>query len=202
MAAAFVDAVEDFANPGAAADVEVGGAGAVAVFGAELAGEVEVEVFVRQKDVADAGEVLGFILLKPEEFGDGVAGERDDAEAPEPGIAAAEAFEEFAILRRGFGIVPQLGGADDLHRLIEDDETMLLAGDADGCDGTAWMICQSGGDGGLQCVDPPLRLLFACAGGPLDECVLRVAAAEDGAVCLKQEGFGALGSAVDAEIGL
>ncbi len=114
MAGVAVDLVEDFFRPLARADIEEGGAGGVAVLGYELSGEPEIQVVVREQDVADAGEVFGFVIFQPEELRDRVAGERDDAEAFEAGLRAAEHFDELGVFGGGFGVVPELGGADDV----------------------------------------------------------------------------------------
>ena len=62
----------------------------------------------------------GSCSLEPEQFGDGVAGEGGDAEALEPALGATEAAEEVFVLGGGLGVVPELGGADDLEGFVED----------------------------------------------------------------------------------
>jgi hypothetical protein len=200
LAGAAIDGVEDFAGPAARADVEEGSAGGVTVLGAHATGEPEVEVFVRQEDVADACEVFGLVILEPEELGDGVAGERNDPKALEVGLFAAEEFDELLVFGRGLGVVPELGGADDVVVLVEDDQAVLLAGDTERLHGFAGRLRESLANGRAEGIDPPLGLLLAGTRLAFDERVESVAAAEGGSIFVDQQGLGALCAAVNSEI--
>jgi len=198
---AAVDRIQNLALPGAAAGIEEAGPGGVPRLRPEPPGEPEVQVVVGQQDVADAGKVLRLALAQPLQLGDGVAGQGHDAEAAQPLRRAAEARDQRGVLPGRLGVVPQLGRADDLERLVEDHQPVLLGGDGHPGD----LHRRGGGHrlahGLLERRHPPLRPLLAGAVLALDERVGSVAAAQPPPVGVDQQRLGSLGAAVDSEVG-
>ena len=60
-------------------DVEEEHPGGIAIIGSEFTGEPIGDVVLRKKDLVDASEVLWLVVLHPEDFRGGEAGESDVA---------------------------------------------------------------------------------------------------------------------------
>ena len=198
-----VDEIDERLAPFALAHVHQAGAGGVAVLHAAVAGEVEIEVIVREQDGLERLVMGRLLLLQPEDFRGGVAGEQRVAGELDQPLGAAEFRLEFLALPDGRGVAPELRRADDLVLFVERHEAVLLPADADREDFLLARaeLAEDFGDGGADGVEPDLRvLLHVPRRQSLDEAV-RLRGAGEGLAGLEveREGFGALGAAVDAE---
>ena len=70
-----INGIQHGLGPFALADVQQGGAAGVAIFHHPLAGEPEIQVIVGQQHGGESLVVLRFMLLQPENFGSGKAGQ-------------------------------------------------------------------------------------------------------------------------------
>jgi hypothetical protein len=142
------------------------------------------------------------LLFGPEQFRHGVARRDDHAEAFQRAFFSAQMHQQTVVFGAGFGVAPELGRAQDFTLIIEQDQAVLLAGYADAEDRLAIDIrcqqCLAGGESeGFQ---PLLGVLLAATVGAADHRVCGGALAEDlTAGGVEDDGFGALGAAVDAQ---
>ncbi|MOA07780.1 hypothetical protein D3C78_1274980 [compost metagenome] len=141
------------------------------------------------------------LFFGPEQFRHRVARRDDHAEAFQRAFFTAQMSEQTLVFGAGFGVAPELGRAQHFTLIIEQDQTVLLAGDADAEDRLTVDIrrqqCLAGSDG--EGVQPLLGVLFAATVGAADHRVGGGALAEDlTADGVEDDGFGALGAAVDA----
>ena len=112
--------------------IEQPGAGGVAKLHAAFAGEVEIDVIVRQQHGRQRLVILRLVLFQPEDFWRGVARQHGIAgQFDQPGGPAKFLLELLALLRRR-GVTPQLGRADDLALFVERHKAVLLPAHADG----------------------------------------------------------------------
>ncbi len=117
-------------------------------------------------------------------------------------MLAAHLREQALVFRRGFGVAPELGRAQHCALLIEQDQTVLLAGDANAEDRLAVDVRRLQGlaGGADERVEPLLNVLFAAAVGATDHRVWRRAQTEHlAAAGIEDDRFGALGAAVDTQ---
>ena len=91
-------------------------------------------VIVRQQDRGQAGEVLRLLAFEPQDFGGGEAGQHGVANLLRWRADAAQLVHDLVALRGGGGVAPQFGGPDDVALLVQGNEAVLLAADADGGD--------------------------------------------------------------------
>ena len=182
-------------------DVEECGAGGVGDFGGVFAGEAEADVVLGKKDVADAGEVFGFVVADPEELGEGEAGE-DGVGGEADDVVAAEGGVDVIDLDLRALVAPDEGGADDGVGFIEECEAVHLAGEADARD----LIARDAGlgedtaDGGLGGIPPVFGALFGPERAVHDDVFVGGGeAVGDLAFGVEEEGAGAAGADVDAE---
>ena len=182
-------------------DIEECGAGGVGDFGGVFAGEAEADVVLGKKDVADAGEVFGFVVADPEELGEGEAGE-DGVGGEADDVVAAEGGVDVINLDLGALVAPDEGGADDGVGFIEKGEAVHLAGEADARD----LIARDAGlgedaaDGRLGGIPPVFGALFGPERAVHDDVFVGGGeAVGDLAFGVEEEGAGAAGADVDAE---
>ncbi len=101
----------------------------VSPIGGPSAREPEGEPVVRQHDGRDAPEGLGLAAVEPMQLGDREARERDASARGGPTcLTTWQRGEEHAGVGCGFGVVPELGRAQDIAVIAEDDEAVLLRG--------------------------------------------------------------------------
>ena len=79
------------------------------------------------------GEHIGLVLAQPGELGDGEGGD-GHAAAAAAHVSAAESLDEHLRLRRGLGVVPELGRPQHLVLRVEHHHAVLLTGDRDRID--------------------------------------------------------------------
>ncbi|MNG01750.1 hypothetical protein D3C84_847430 [compost metagenome] len=110
--------------------------------------------------------------------------------------------QQSVILRGGFGVAPEFSRTQHLALIVEQHQAVLLAGHANAEDRLAIgfgreQCAASGGGEGFQ---PLLGVLFAAAIGAADQAVAGGSLTEHLTIGrVEDDGFGALGSAVDAE---
>ena len=110
--------------------------------------------------------------------------------------------DKVAFLGRG-GVAPELGGADDVAFVVERDEAVLLAGDADAADLAASRaeFFQDLRDGGVDGLGPGGGILLEVAGRQAGQNLVGLRGGGDDAagIGVERDGFGALRAAIDAE---
>ena len=203
LAESWRNRVEDGLGPGPGLHVEECRAGGVSVLHRFHSCEPPVDVIVGKEHGGRFRPVLGFVLADPEDFGGRVTGEHGVAgEFHDPGLAAERAGQ-FGALRGRRGITPELGGPDDGVGRIQEDESVLLAADADAGDlgAAVAQLFENLGDGSLHGGDPDGGILLHGAFSlRLNEAIGLLGAGEDlSRLEIKGDGLCALGSAVDAE---
>ena len=131
----------------------------VGVFRGEHPRQLVGEVVLGQADLLGSREVLGLVLLDPEDLGGGEAGEGDIAREGGEGPEAVEVGGLFGAP----SVVPEDGGADDLVLLVQHDQAVHLARDTDALDLGLTALGEGGEDlhGGLV---PVRRILLAPVG--------------------------------------
>ena len=158
---------------------------------------------MRQQHGGEAGEILGLVVLEPENLRDGEAGENGVAHGLTRALEAAELRGKFLALGDGGGVAPELGGADDFAGLVQRHKAMLLAADADGLHlgGGGLRGLERGLDGFGSRVAPGVRVLLLRAGREVrEEVVSGGRAAEDLArLGVHDEGFGGLRAGINAD---
>ena len=147
--------------------------------------------------------VLGFILTDPEDLWRRVAGEHGIAGEFDHLGLPSESLGQFRTFDGGGGVTPELGGADDLILHIKEDQSVLLAADADTGDFRAAgsKLLEDLGDRGLDGGDPGGRILLH---GSFTMCLHKavglLGAGHDlSGGRVEGDGLGALGAAVDSE---
>ena len=78
--------------------------------------------------------MVRLVLLEPKNLRSGEAGKDVVANQVDDRSASPQCLAQFVALRRGRGVAPELGRANDVMFRIQRDKTMLLAGHADGSD--------------------------------------------------------------------
>ncbi|MNG01860.1 hypothetical protein D3C84_848580 [compost metagenome] len=111
-------------------------------------------------------------------------------------------LEQSIVLCCGFGVAPELGRAQDLALIVEQDQAMLLGRNAKAEDVLAVDVRRqqrtTGGEG--ECTQPLRGVLFATTVGAADQFMRGGTLAQHlAAERIEDDGFGALGAAVDAE---
>ncbi len=125
-----LERVQHLAGPAPSRDVEQERPRRVGCVDRPLAGQAVAHVVLREEDSVDARVDLGLVPAQPQELrrreaGQGaVAGERDEALEP-------DALLDLGALGRGALVVPEDRRTQDLASLVEADETVHLARQAD-----------------------------------------------------------------------
>ncbi len=126
-------AIDHVERPAAADDIEERGSGSVGDFGGELAGQPEADIVLREQQLADAFEVVRFVVAHPEQFGKSEAGEDRVGDRFEDLFASHGPVDEIDLGLAAL-VAPDEGGADHGVGAVEDDQAMHLAGEADAAD--------------------------------------------------------------------
>ncbi len=112
----------------------VAGAGGVGPVRDALAGQPVRQPVVRHQHGGEASQVGGLVLGEPGELGDGQRGGRGQAGRAHP-VPGPVARDQGGRLRRGRGVVPQLGGPQYPAGGVEGHQAVTLGGHAHGVDG-------------------------------------------------------------------
>jgi len=159
---------------------------------------------VGEQDGTDLFEMIGFVLLQPEELGNGVTGQHRVPGAGDEPLFSAEGGRELIALNDSRGIAPELGGTDHLIVRIKNDEAVLLTAHPDAADfgATIAELIEATRDRRFHRRDPVRRVLFEMTGGQAGDQLIRLRGlGHDGAALeIEHHGFGALGSAVDTDV--
>jgi hypothetical protein len=86
--------------PLAGTDVEITGAGRVAILAAAATGQPVIQVIVGQENLVDPREEFRKLLLGPQQFGNGVARRDGDPQTLQRARFAAQIIEQPVVLRR------------------------------------------------------------------------------------------------------
>ena len=154
----------------------------VGVLGGEDPRQLVGEVVLGQADLLGLCEVLGLILLDPQDFGGGEAGEGD---VPREGGEGAQTVE-IGGLGGTPSVVPEDGGADDFVVFVQHDQTVHLACDAHALDRFFPAFGQDLEDlhGGLV---PVSGILLAPVGIRGGDGVVDAVIREDGSVAVQKD---------------
>ncbi|MDB6125640.1 MAG: hypothetical protein JWQ71_4633, partial [Pedosphaera sp.] len=135
-------------------------------------------------------------------FGRGEAGQDSIAQGFDGGFGASKFFGDFIALSHRGGVAPELGGTDDFAFVIQGNEPMLLAADADGFDfGSAGLSGAQGlANGTAGGVAPGMRVLLLCAGREVGDQIVNLrGGGKDFAVLgVHHQYLGGLRAAIDA----
>ena len=137
----------------------------IAPVGGPPAGQPVGEPVVREQDGGDAPERLGLVAAQPVQLGDGEGRDGDTAAGLGPGgRPARQGVQQHGGVGRRLRVVPQLGRAQDLAVVSEDDQPMLLRGDRQRA---RRLTARDGGfgTGGVERVLPRRGVLLAAGRG-------------------------------------
>ena len=168
-----LERLEHLVAPAAVRDVEEERARRVRDVDRALARQPQPDVVLRQQDVRDPRIRLGLVVPQPEELRRREAGQRAvPGQLDQP--LEADALLDLGALGRGALVVPEDRRAQHLLVLVERDEAVHLAGEADrrGLDVEV-------GERGLGRAPPVLRILLGPAGPGDRERVLALCATDD-----------------------
>ena len=147
----------------------------VRVIGAVDAGQLIVDVILRQHDFFHARKVFRLVVAQPKQLGRGESGKGDVRGVPAQGILADD-FIQVVYLLLGAPVIPQDAGADDGIIGIQHDQPMHLPACADALYLRGVKACQQLGDAAAHRRPPVCRVLLAPAGAGIID---RVLAADD-----------------------
>ena len=125
-----LEGVEDLGAPVAARDVEEERPRRVRGVDRPFAGQPEPDVVLRQHHACDARVRLGLVTAQPEELGRGEAGQRTVPRQLDQALEP-DALLDLGALEGGALVVPEDRGTDHAPGLVEHDETVHLAREAD-----------------------------------------------------------------------
>ena len=126
--------VDHLGRPGPGGQVEEHRACPVGHVQGVLAGELEADIVLGQQHVPGARPGLGLVLAHPEQLAGREAGQRLVAGDGDEALAPHDLADLVALGSRAL-VIPEDGRAHDLLVLVEQHETVHLAGRADGRDG-------------------------------------------------------------------
>ena len=125
-----LERVEQLVAPAPVGDVEEKRPGRIGDVDRVLAGEAVAHVVLRQEDVTDPGVRLGLVPAEPEELRRREAGERAISGQLEQPVEA-EPLLDLGAFRAGALVVPEDRGPKHVTVLVEDDEAVHLAREAE-----------------------------------------------------------------------
>ena len=125
-----LERVEQLVAPASVRNVEEKRPGRIRDVDGVLAGEAEAHVVLWQEDVTDAGVGLGLVPAEPEELRRREAGEGAISGQLEQPVEA-EPLLDLGAFRAGALVVPEDRGAKHVTVLVEDDEAVHLAREAE-----------------------------------------------------------------------
>ena len=160
-----IDRGEGRGRPTPTPDVEQRGPGGVARFHRIIPSQVEIEVIVRQEHVAQPAEVGRLATPQPEDLGRGESGQKKATRRPQCAPRPTQPARQYCTLLRRAGVAPELGRTDDGALRIQRDKTVLLAGDPDAPDPSAFDPGERRLDGAVHRPDPILRMLLQMPDG-------------------------------------
>jgi hypothetical protein len=157
---------------------------------------------VRKQDGGKAAIIFGLVVLQPENFRRGEPRQDGIADGPDGFFETTEFGGELVAFSHGGGVTPKFSRADDFAFVIERDETMLLAADADGHDfrGVGLGGAQGLADGSGGGVSPRVRMLFLRAGREIGDQIVssRARAKHLAGAGVHDERLGGLRAAINA----
>ncbi len=150
-----------FCRPIASGEVEEDRARAPGTIAGVRVGEPESNVVLWQQDVGHTSKHVRFVVAHPQDLGSGESGQgvvaRDGDE-----LLLTDTFPNLVTLRLCSLIVPQDRGAKDLPRVVEEHQSMHLAGETNPCHSVPFNsgLCQCVADGDHGGIPPEVwRLL-------------------------------------------